>query len=88
MYWITVVFYTMFLLCIAFGGGYLIKILFYSSTNQLACVGLDNEAYLTFARMTSVIFWVIFIPLCILPYFYPIKLDFDITNILKNRFKK
>ena len=48
------------------GGGFITNVLFNVGFNP-SCVGLDNETKLNIAKMTIVMFWIVFIPLCILP---------------------
>lgn len=59
--------YITFVILIFIGGGFITKILFNSNNTQLSCIGLDNKNQLNIAKMTMVLFWIVFIPLCILP---------------------
>ena len=59
--------YITFVILIFIGGGFITKILFNSSNTQLECVGLNNTNDLNIAKMTTVLFWIVFIPLCIIP---------------------
>jgi len=59
--------YITFVILILIGGGFITKILFNSSKTQLDCVGLNNTNELNLAKMTTVLFWIVFIPLCIIP---------------------
>ena len=64
---IAVLLYITFVILIFIGGGFITKILFNSNYTQLSCIGLDNKDQLNIAKMTMVLFWIVFIPLCILP---------------------
>ncbi len=48
------------------GGGFITNILF-NVKYDLSCVGLDSETKLNIAKMTIIMFWIVFIPICILP---------------------
>jgi hypothetical protein len=58
--------YITFATFIFVGGGFITNVLFNVKYDP-SCVGLDNETKLNIAKMTIVIFWIIFIPLCLLP---------------------
>ena len=59
--------YLTFIVLIFIGGGFITKILFNSSPEQLDCINLSKKDDLNIAKMTIVLFWIVFIPLCILP---------------------
>ena len=48
------------------GGGFITNVLFNVGFDP-SCVGLDNQIKLNIAKMTIVMFWIVFIPLCLLP---------------------
>jgi hypothetical protein len=64
---IGILLYITFIILIFIGSGFITKILFYSNNQQLACIGLNNTNELNIAKMTIVLFWIVFTPLCILP---------------------
>ena len=59
--------YLAFIIMIFIGGVYITKTLFKSSPEQLDCINLSKTDELNIAKMTIVLFWIVFIPLCILP---------------------
>ena len=71
--WVLLLAYITFILFIFIGGGYITKILFNSSDSQLSCVGLSDKTELNIAKLTIILFWLVFIPLCILPIILGIK---------------
>ena len=48
------------------GGGFITNVLFNIGFDP-RCVGLDNEAKLNLAKLTIIMFWIMFIPLFLLP---------------------
>ena len=60
--------YLAFIIFILLGGGYITNILF-SSSYDTACVGLDTDKK-NIAKMSIVMFWMVFIPICIAPFVY------------------
>jgi hypothetical protein len=58
--------YITFITFIFVGGSFITNVLF-DKKNDTNCVGIDNETKLNIAKMTIVMFWIIFIPLCLLP---------------------
>lgn len=65
--WIGLLAYLVFVIFIFIGGVYITKILFNSNISQLACIGLSDTNELNIAKITIVLFWMVFIPLCVLP---------------------
>jgi hypothetical protein len=65
--WLGLSAYLVFVIFIFIGGVYITKILYNSNISQLACVGLDDTNELNIAKITIVLFWMVFIPLCVLP---------------------
>lgn len=59
--------YITFIIFIFIGGGYITNALFNSEPVQLVCVGINNETQLNIAKMSIVLFWIVFIPLSLLP---------------------
>ena len=59
--------YITFIIFIFIGGGYITNALFNSEPVQLVCVGINNETHLNIAKMSIVLFWIVFIPLFLLP---------------------
>ncbi len=59
--------YLTFVIFIFIGGGYITNILYKSDKSQLACIDLDKTDKLNIAKLSIVLFWIVFIPLCILP---------------------
>lgn len=60
--------YLIFVIFIFIGGGFITNVLFSKPIDELAIVGLDNEAKINISKMTIVLFWIVFIPLCMLPF--------------------
>jgi amino acid transporter len=71
--WVLLLAYITFILFIFIGGGYITKILFNSNNQQLSSVGLSDKTELNIAKLTIILFWLVFIPLCILPIILGIK---------------
>jgi len=65
--WILLLAYLSFIIFIFIGGGYITRIIYKSDKTQLACIDLDDTDQLNIAKLTVVLFWIVFIPLCILP---------------------
>jgi len=55
-----------FITFIFVGGGFITNVLFNEKYDP-ECVGLDNKTKLNIAKLTIVMFWIVFIPLCLLP---------------------
>jgi hypothetical protein len=66
--WFLLLAYITCILFIFIGGGYITNVLFNSEPAQLACVDITNETQLNIAKMTNVLFWIVFIPLSLLPF--------------------
>jgi len=64
---LAILLYITFVILIFIGGIFITKILFNSNDTQLSCIGLDNKDQLNIAKMTIVLFWIVFIPLCMAP---------------------
>jgi len=45
----------------------LLKFYFNSNNLQLSCVGLSDKTELNIAKLTILLFWLVFIPLCTIP---------------------
>ena len=67
-------FYVAFVVFIFVGGGFITNVLFNSDLDP-SCVGLDNRTKLNIAKLTIIMFWVVFIPLCILPVLLGLKYE-------------
>jgi hypothetical protein len=65
--WFLLLAYITCILFIFIGGGYITNVLFNSEPAQLACIGITNEIQLNIAKMSIVFFWIVFIPLSLLP---------------------
>lgn len=72
---IGVIIYIAFITCIFVGAGFITNVLF-NAEYDTSCVGLNNNTKLNFAKMTIVIFWIVFIPLCLAPLGLGIKHKF------------
>ena len=59
--------YLTFIIMIFIGGAYITKILFNSTPEQLECINLTKKDDLNIAKMTIILFWIVFIPLCMIP---------------------
>jgi len=66
--WFLLLAYITFVVLIFVGGGYITNALFNSKPDQLSCVDITNETQLNIAKMTNVLFWIVFIPLSLLPF--------------------
>ena len=58
--------YVVFMVFIFVGGGFITNVLF-NGGYDLDAVGLDNRIKLNIAKMTIIMFWIVFISLAILP---------------------
>ena len=58
--------YITFITFIYIGGGFITNTLFNKGFDP-SCVGLDNDAKLNIAKFTVVVFWIVFIPLGLVP---------------------
>ena len=58
--------YVVFMVFIFVGGGFITNVLF-NGGYDLDAVGLNTQTKLNIAKMTIVMFWIVFIPLAILP---------------------
>ena len=67
--------YVTFIIFIIVGGGFITNILF-NIGYDTSCVGLVTRTKLNIAKMTIVIFWIIFIPLSLAPLGLGIKTEF------------
>lgn len=52
-----------FIIFIFVGAGFISNVLYSSSSDELQCVGLDNKDKVNIAKLTIVMFWIIFISL-------------------------
>ena len=66
--------YIAFVVFIFVGGGFITNVLFNVEFDP-SCVGLDNRTKLNIAKMTVVMFWIVFIPLCLAPIGLGIKTE-------------
>ena len=71
--WLAILTYLTFVIMIFIGGAFITKILFNSTRTQLECVNLSKTDDINIAKMTIILFWIVFIPLCILPLVLSIK---------------
>ena len=67
--------YLAFIIFIFVGAGFITNILF-NSEYDTSGVGLNSNAKLNIAKMTIVMFWIVFIPLCLAPVGLGIKTEF------------
>jgi len=65
--WFLLLSYVAFVIFIFVGGGYITNILFYSHADNLQNVGITTTTQLNIAKLTIVLFWIVFIPLSLLP---------------------
>ena len=65
--------YITFVILILIGGIYLSNIVFNESSANLEFVGIDTTDKRNICRMVIVLFWIVFIPLCILPILLAMK---------------
>jgi len=72
---VVLVLYVSFITFIFVGGGFITNVL-YNSEYNTSCVGLDNNTKLNIAKMTIVMFWIVFIPLALAPLGLGIKTEF------------
>jgi len=72
---VVLVLYVSFITFIFVGGGFITNVLFNSEYNT-DFVGLDNREKKNIAKMTIVMFWIVFIPLCLAPLGLGIKTEF------------
>jgi hypothetical protein len=63
---VALIIFITFVTFIFIGGGFITNILFNAGFDP-SCVGIDNINKLRIAQMTIVLFWIVFIPLCIIP---------------------
>lgn len=56
--------YLTFLILIIIGAAFISNVLFNTDTT---CVGIDTTVKLNIAKMTIIIFWIIFVPMCLAP---------------------
>lgn len=62
--------YLVFIIFIYIGGGFITDVLFNSEPGQLTCINLNDKTRLNIAKMSIVIFWIIIIPLSLLPLLF------------------
>jgi hypothetical protein len=65
--WILLLAYLAFVIFIFIGGGFITKLLFNSDPNQLRSIGINTETEINIGKMTIILFWLVFIPLTIVP---------------------
>ena len=56
--------YLTFLILIIIGAAFISNVLLNTDTT---CVGIDTTVKLNIAKMTIIIFWIIFVPMCLAP---------------------
>lgn len=66
---IGLIIYLTFIIFIFVGGGFITKILF-KNEYDTSCVGINNKTELNIAKLTIVMFWIIFILLFLASVFY------------------
>ena len=66
--------YIAFITFIFVGAGFITNILF-NVKYDVSCVGLDTKTKLNVAKMTIVMFWIVFIPLSLAPVGLGIKTE-------------
>jgi len=52
------------------GGVYISDVVFNTPRDKLAVVGLENNAQVGFAKFTTILFWIVFVPLMFGPIVY------------------
>ena len=67
--------YVAFITFILIGGGFITDVLFNAEYNTDS-VGLDTRDKKNIAKMSIVMFWIVFIPLCLAPIGLGIKKEF------------
>jgi hypothetical protein len=65
--WFLLLSYLAFVIFIYIGAGFITKALFKSADWELRFVGINNDTELNIAKMTIILFWIVFIPLSLLP---------------------
>lgn len=55
-----------FAIFIFIGGGFVTDVLF-NEKYDTSCVGINTDTKLNIAKLSIVMFWIVFIPLCLLP---------------------
>jgi len=71
---IGLVLYLAFITFIFVGAGFITNVLF-NNEYDTSCVGLNNNTKLNIAKLTIVMFWIVFIPLCLAPVGLGIKTE-------------
>ena len=59
--------YITFITLIIVGGAFITNILYKLNEDELSNIGLNTTTKINIAKMTIVIFWITFLPLCIAP---------------------
>jgi len=59
--------YITFIILIFVGAGFITQVVFNSNAEQLEVIGL-TQSQANLARMSIVLFWLVFIPLCCVPF--------------------
>ena len=62
--------YLAFIVLTFIGAGYISDVVFNSTRDQLDQVGINTNFKLGLAKITIILFWLIFIPLCLGPIVY------------------
>ena len=66
--WFLLLSYLAFVIFIYIGAVFITKALFKSADWELRFVGINNDTELNIAKMTIILFWIVFIPLSLLPF--------------------
>lgn len=67
---ILAVIYIAVVIFILIGGYYISDIIFNTPRDKLAVVGLENNEQVGFAKFTTILFWIVFMPLMFGPVVY------------------
>lgn len=62
--------YLAFAILTFIGAGFISDVIFNSTRDQLDQVGIDSNFKLGLAKITIILFWLVFIPLCLGPIVY------------------
>jgi hypothetical protein len=65
--WFLLLSYIAFVIFIFIGAGFISDALFKSALWELEFVGIKDNTQLNIAKMTIILFWIVFIPLSLLP---------------------
>jgi len=65
--WLLFILYGVLVIIICIGAGFISNVVFNSSPEALSAVGITTIAQRNISQMTSVLFWVVFIPIAFIP---------------------